>query len=293
MMHDVRDYKTVPISYKESFAVSFLYNCLPGRVLLKLLVRPSISKIVGHILDSSASRILIRGFIKRNNIKMEEYQAVRYKSFNAFFIREINKGYRPFPKHEFDLAAPCDGKLTAYPISEDSIFRIKNSIYTIESLLCNKALAAGYCGGVCLFFRLTPDDHHRYAYIDDGKILYHKRIKGVLHTVRPISQIMYNVFAQNTREYEVIKTKNFGKVVQMEVGALFVGYITNLNTKTEFKRGDEKGMFEFGGSTVIMLFQKDNVTIDKAILENTQQEKETIVRMGLKIGEKTIKGYNI
>jgi phosphatidylserine decarboxylase len=151
-------------------------------------------------------------------------------------------------------------------------------------------LADEFMGGVCLIFRLTTDDYHRYVYIDNGESISRKKIKGVLHTVRPIAHQRYKVFVQNTREYEVMQTENFGKVIQVEVGALFVGRITNHKTGLSFKRGDEKGMFEFGGSTVIMLFQKDSIQLDDAIYENTRQNKETIVKMGYTVGNKIITG---
>jgi len=45
-------------------------------------------------------------------------------------------------------------------------------------------------------------------------------------------------------------------------------------------------MFQFGGSTIILLFQNNIVAIDAAIYENTKQNKETIVKMGSKVGSK-------
>ena len=253
-------------------------------MLLAILVRRGVSKFFGLLMDCPASRIFIRGFIKRNNIEMDEYTTTKYKSFNAFFVREIKKEVRHFPDCEQDLAAPCDGKLTAYPITADSAFHIKKSVYTIDGLLREKELADEFIDGTCLIFRLTPNDYHRYSYIDDGEVLCRKRIKGVLHTVRPISQHRYNIYAQNTREYTIMQTKNFGKVIQIEVGALFVGRVKNYMAEGSFQRGDEKGVFEFGGSTIVLLFQKDAVTIDDAICTNTQQDKETVVRMGYTIG---------
>jgi len=90
----------------------------------------------------------------------------------------------------------------------------------------------------------------------------------------------------NSREYSIMQTENFGKVLQIEVGALFVGRIKNhITTSGLFERRKEKGMFEFGGSTIIMLFQKDKIIIDEVICNNTLQNKETIVRMGNKIGK--------
>jgi phosphatidylserine decarboxylase len=217
---------------------------------------------------------------------MRDYDSVKYNSFNGFFMREIKEGRRPFPSNGHDLAAPCDGKMTAYPIAADSTFSIKGSIYTVDGLLRDEKLAAEFVGGLCLIFRLTPDDYHRYAYIDNGESVCRRKINGVLHTVRPISQGRYDVFAQNSREYEVMQTEHFGKVIQIEVGALFVGRISNHNAGTTFKRGDEKGIFEFGGSTVIMLFTQDSIELDERIFANTLENKETIVKMGLTIGSK-------
>jgi phosphatidylserine decarboxylase len=256
--------------------------------MLRLLVNPAASRPFGVLMKRPASRLFIKRFIKRNKIDMKEYKNVKYKSFNDFFIREIKEDVRSFPHDKNDLAAPCDGKLTAYTITEDNVFYIKNSVYDVASMLQDQPLADEFVGGVCLIFRLTPDDYHRYHYIDDGEIISWKKIAGVLHTVRPISNERYNVYVQNAREYTVLNTENYGKIIQMEVGALFVGRIINYETSGMFRRGDEKGMFEFGGSTVVMLFQKDKVKIDESIYSNTRQNKETIVKLGEKIGEKVL-----
>jgi len=284
-------YEVVSISGRYSKSARFLYRTIPGRLLLGCVVKPRVSRFAGAIADSGVSRVFIRGFIKRNCIKMEDFQEAKYRSFNAFFSRKVRPELRPFPTNGSELAAPCDGKLTVYPITADGVFNIKNSMYSIEELLCDNVLAREFIGGVCLIFRLTPDDYHRYAYIDDGSSEQYKQISGVLHTVRPIAQERYKVFLRNSREYEVMDTVNFGRVVQMEVGALFVGRIVNRDisdSKRQFKRGDEKGMFEFGGSTVVMLFQKDAVVLDEVFYKNTRENKETIVRMGNRIGVKHV-----
>ena len=284
MIQEAGKFESVEISDADNAAISFFYNTIPGRILLKILIRTTISKLAGVFLRCPASRIFIKGFIKRNNIDMQEFRDVEYKSFDEFFIREIKYGCRPVSENENDIIAPCDGKLTAYSITADSVFCIKHSMYSIEDLLQDKKLAKEYSDGVCLIFRLTPDDYHRYIYIDDGEILNQKRIKGVLHTVQPIAYQRINVFCQNTREYTVMQTKNFGKVIQMEVGALFVGRISNHGKSHNVKRGEEKGMFRFGGSTIILLFKNNTVTINDSILENTLQNKETIIKMGCKAG---------
>jgi len=283
-------YETVQISYKSGIGAGFLYKTLPGRILLRGLVKTPVSKVAGMVMDSPASRVFVRGFVKKNNINMDDYQKDKFRSFNDFFVREIKTENRFFPDNEHSLTAPCDGKLSAYPITSDGVFKIKNSIYSIEDLLQDKSLAHEFIGGLCLIFRLTPDDYHRYAYIDDGESICRRSIKGVLHTVRPIAQHRYKVFIRNTREYEVLQTAHFGKVIQMEVGAMFVGRITNHNNGCTFKRGDEKGMFKFGGSTIVMLFEKNVVTLDSNIISNTHNNKETIIKMGCEIGEALASG---
>jgi len=237
-------------------------------------------------MDRRFTTCFIRGFVKRNNINTDEYENEKYKSFNDFFSRKIKNNLRPFPDDKRNLASPCDAKLTVYQVTSDSAFQIKNSVYSLTGLLLDESLAKEFIDGICLIFRLTPDDYHRYAFIDDGEIIASKRIKGVLHTVRPIAYRHYRIYAQNSREYTVMQTANFGKVIQMEVGALFVGRILNNQVSGKIKRAAEKGMFKFGGSTIIMLFQRDKVTIDEIICKNTQQDKETIVKMGNKIGSK-------
>jgi len=291
-MQETNKYETIDISTADKSSIRFLYSTIPGRLLLKLLIRKTVSKLAGFILRSPVSCFFIDGFIKRNNINMEEYRDVKYKSFDDFFIREIKYGYRPFPENDDDVIAPCDGKLSVYPITEKSVFIIKRSMYSIDDLLHDKKLADEFSDGICMIFRLTPDDYHRYIYIDDCEILHQKRIKGVLHTVQPIAYQNCNVFCHNSREYTVMQTKNFGKVIQMEVGALFVGRISNHGKSNTIKRGEEKGMFQFGGSTIILLFRKDTIITDEAIKNNTLQNKETIVKMGDNVAVKSIRNEN-
>jgi len=264
--------------------VNFLYDSAVGRFLLKLLIRPTLSKIAGSFIRSPASRFLIKGFIEKNNIDMDEYRAVEYRSFDDFFVREIKEGLRPFTDKPNDVPAPCDGKLTIYPITPDSVFSVKKSKYSVRDLLQDISLADEFSGGMCLVFRLTPDDYHRYCYIDDGEVIIRMVLPGVLHTVQPVACEALDVYCQNSREYVVLDTVNFDKIIQIEVGALFVGKITNHNKNRVFKRGDEKGMFQFGGSTVILLFKKDIITVDEDIVKNSVKGIETVVKMGKSIG---------
>lgn len=278
-------FPTLDISEKDTAGVNFLYRTVPGRYLLRLLVCPGISKMLGAFLDTGISRHLVNPFVKSTKLDLSDYPDAAYRSFNDFFTRNVRPGRRVIDRNPSALIAPCDGKLTVYTITEDAVFSVKHSAYALSDLLQDASLAKEFEGGTCLIFRLTPDDFHRYSFLDDGHVLSSEAIPGVLHTVRPIAFRRYPVYLENARAYTVLETANFGKVVQMEVGALFVGRIVN-HAITEFTRGQEKGKFEFGGSTVIVLLQKDAAVIDPQLLENTQKNKESIVRLGAAIGSR-------
>ena len=282
----MKKYDRTAMSSVGNGTLSFFYRTVLGRIFLKVLTRPGISKTCGLIMDSKISKIAIKPFINKNNIDITEYEDREYLSYNDFFTRKIKKDHRHINNGKNSLIAPCDSKMTAYKIDDNSYFSIKGSYYTISELLKNEELAEKYKGGHCLIFRLSVDDYHRYCYIDDG---YHSKniyIKGVLHTVRPIALEKYNIYKENAREYTVLQTANFGDVTQVEIGALMIGRIKNLHDNYQFSKGEEKGMFEFGGSTIALLFEKDKVVIDEEILHNTRHGYETVVKLGMKIGSK-------
>ena len=236
-------------------SLTFLYKTIPGRFFLKLLTTRGVSKLCGAFLDSRLSFFLIKGFIRKNSINIEDYQTDGIKTFNEFFRRKIKDGKRPFDMEATHLSAPCDGLLSVWQINKETVIPVKQSQYTIERLLQNKELASEYDGGLCLVFRLCVDNYHRYAYADSGRKSANIFIPGVLHTVRQIALETLPVFTENCREYTVIESPAFGKIVQMEVGAMLVGRIVNLEGQGIAERGKEKGFFEYGGSTIILLIK--------------------------------------
>ena len=255
----------------------FLYKTKFGRAVLSVLVKPAISKIAGNFLDHSISKILIDPFVRKNNIQLSDYEEQDFYSYNDFFTRKIKKENRGIAQQVNELIAPCDGKLSVYPITEEAEFMVKDTIYTMESLLQNEKLAKHYEGGQLLLFRLTVEDYHRYCYIDSGRKSTNHRIKGVFHTVNPVANSVFPIYKENTREFSLLKSDNFGTVLMMEVGALLVGRIVNYHEKTDVVRGEEKGRFEFGGSTVIICLEKGCGVIDEDIRKNSEEEIETVV----------------
>ncbi len=271
---------------KQDASLNFLYGSFYGRIILKLLTRPFVSKLVGSYMNSGRSRKMIKGFIDKQNIDMSQFEEREFNSYNDFFTRKVKPGKRPVDFNPDSFISPCDSKLSVYNIDGDSVFKIKDSIYSVFDILDGNPKAKEFFGGWCLIFRLAVDDYHRYCYFDDGTKEENFFIKGELHTVKPIALNGYNIYKRNCREYTFLKTDNFGEAVQIEVGAMMVGKIKNLHGKYKFKRGEEKGFFEFGGSTIILLIKKDVLKVDSDILGNTKNGIETAVKLGEKIGEK-------
>ncbi len=267
-------------------SLTFLYKTVCGRLFLKLLSTRAVSKLSGVFLDSRLSSFLINSFARKNNIVLDDYELEDIKSFNEFFRRKIKAGKRVFDTEPEHLCAPCDGLLSVWNIQKDTVIPVKQSAYTVERLLRDTQLASEYEDGLCLVFRLCVNHYHRYAYVDSGKKGANIFIPGVLHTVRPIALETLPVFTENCREYTVIENPVFGKLIQMEVGAMLVGRIVNLEGEGTAVRGKEKGFFEYGGSTIIVLLKKDSAKIKDEILSNSIAGIETPVKMGEQIGVK-------
>ena len=138
-----------------------------------------------------------------------------------------------------------------------------------------------------MIFRLTPQHYHRYCYSADGTVLHSRRIDGKLHCVRPIALETVPVFAENSREYQVIRTTQRKYMVQMEIGALLVGRISNHSNPegiSEVYAGEEKGFFEFGGSTIVLLFERDMLHLDYDLFSENFDDCEIPVHMGQPLG---------
>lgn len=271
---------------KESgnLALKFLYKSILGRLILKLIINPSISKISGKYNDSKSSKRKIKKFIKKNNINMDDFVEEDYQNFNDFFTRTIKEEKRPMSHNPKRFISPADSKVLAYDITEDLMLTIKDSTYSLNELVNNEEDLSEFKNGKCLVFRLCVEDYHHYCYPDSGRLLKHNSIEGKLHTVRSISS-KYKIYKENQREYSIIATDNFDKIIYIEVGAMMVGKIVN-NIQEEFTKGEEKGYFKLGGSTIVILLKENQIILDKDIINNSKNDIETEVKYRETIGAK-------
>ena len=273
-MTKVYNRKTKQYEEIKDYGGNALKHIYKNKLLVNIVTNKFISKLYGLYNKSKLSKKKITKFIQENNIDMTLYQKEKYNSFNDFFIRKLKK--INITKKGF--ISPCQSKLLVYKITKDLKVKIKNHEYKINELI-NEEL--DYKNGYIFIYRLSVDNYHRFHYIDDGKRIKRVRCKGRLHTVSNYSND-YKIYKENEREYSVLDTKHFGKIFYMEVGALLIGKIVNYDLET-FKRGEEKGYFLPGGSTVVVI--ANNIKVDQDILKNSKNNIETLVEVGEKVGD--------
>ena len=272
--------------------LNWSYSSPSGKGLVELFLKKKLfSKLYGYYCDTKISSRKIKDFVDNFDIDMSIYDKTydEHSSFNEFFIRTLNKDARIIDKTNNTLISPCDGKVSAYEnINLNDLVQIKGFTYSLKELLQENEIYNLYDGGTCLIFRLCPTDYHRFHFIDDGVCSEITKIEGHYYSVNPIAlKSVKKLFCQNKREWSILHSDNFGDVIYMEVGATCVGsIIQSYSPNTKVAKGDEKGYFKFGGSTVILFFKKDVVTIHEDLITQTQLGFETSVLMGEKIGLK-------
>ncbi len=272
--------------------IRWLYGTAIGRLISTLVALPPFSRIYGWFQDRPGSRKKIPPFIAEFDIQMADFlpeeggsDAQPYSSFNAFFTRRVADGARPFAQGEV-FPAPCDARYFAYSALNDQVtVPVKGSLFKATSLLGESQWTSHFEEGPGFIARLCPVDYHRYHYPDDGTVLDSWRIPGALHSVNPWALAeRADIFMINERQVSILETERFGKLAYVEVGATCVGRIVQTHTDDSFRRGDEKGMFLFGGSTVIVIGEKGRWQIEADIVERTEQGLETYLKMGAAMG---------
>jgi phosphatidylserine decarboxylase len=264
-----------------------------GRCFTSLfLTRRSLSKLYGRWQSNPRSAKKIKSFVDKCGINVDEIDvpAGGFMSFNDFFTRKLKPGSRPVHAAPEALISPADSRLLVYTIENETVYPVKGVYFSLEELVGDRTVTKPYHGGMCLIFRLAPMDYHRFCYLDDGSHGPVKSVGGKLHSVHPVAlRRNLRVFQENYREYCILSTKNFGEVLQIEVGALLVGKIhQHMRHGGSFSRGQEKGYFEFGGSTIIVILKPYMGSVDADIREYSSRGIETLVKLGSTIGKKGV-----
>jgi phosphatidylserine decarboxylase len=213
---------------------------------------------------------------------MEDFEDRRWQSFNDFFIRRFRPGARQMVAEPHRMPAFAEARYLAFPEITPAIeFPVKGTHLTPAAVLGDPALAAQFSGGPLLLARLAPVDYHRFHFPDSGRVIEERHIPGRLHSVNPIALARRNdTLASNERHVTLISSTNFGRLAMVEVGAMNVGRIVQTHAGAAVERGQEKGYFCFGGSSVLLFGEAGRWCPSADLLEQTALERETLLRLG-------------
>jgi phosphatidylserine decarboxylase len=279
------------IIYARGF-LDWSYNTRVGQWLTDLIFRQKwVSQFYGWLHKQALSKRKIQPFVQAMNIDMSDSlrSIEEFKSFNDFFIREIDITKRCVRGDSSVCIAPTDGKVLAYPeINIDKTFRIKRSEFNFRQLVQNDHVASFFKGGSMLISRLALSDYHHVHFPNSGIPHTATAIPGNYYAGGPYSILrLLPLYKENYRMLTMFDSDHFGLMGIVEIGAFTVGSIHQTYVPdTRVQKGERKGFFELGGSTVVLLFQKNAIVLDDDLCKNTEQEIETYVRFGDSIGRR-------
>ena len=264
-------------------AIRWAYQTLSGRVFSPALFGASLlSRMLGWYFDSSLSRKKIARTISDLGIDESEFARSpdAFCSFNDFFTRRLKDGARPFSADADCLLSPADGRVLVYDdLSGDTGVQVKGVEDTLDRLF-DRAMGDFNDGKVAVV-RLCPADYHRFHFPCDGTVIEQVAIKGKFHSVNPIALASRKrIFCLNKRSYTLMDTERFGRIAYMEVGAFGVAGIHQTFSGTQIRRMQEKGYFDFGGSTIVLVFAKDTIEFESDLRKNSLEGVETLVKVG-------------
>jgi len=290
------DRKTNKVEFEQVYghrALSFFYGDFWLTRLISFFLLPFLSKspfcsrVYGSLQKSPASKKKVVPFIRTYGVDVSEFEKESFTSFNDFFIRTLKKSARPIEEDPLRAAMPADGRYLVFPdISKTPHFYVKGQSFDIFSFLQNEEAAKRYEGGSLAIIRLCPTDYHRFHFVADGTPLQARDIQGDLHSVNPIAlRRRLSILWTNKRVMTDFKTDLFGTVQYVEVGAICVGTIhQTYQPNIPVKKGDEKGYFSFGGSCLVLLFEKGRILFDEDLVINSQKGFETKANFGQSLG---------
>lgn len=267
-----------------------LFSFLISKILLTIFSKfPFLSMLYGYLQKKTKSKKKIVPFIEFYQVNMEEFVEPEggFNSFNDFFIRKVKKEARPIQGGDEIAILPADGRYLVFPnISKSNHFFIKGQRLSLEELLQDSSLIERYTEGALVFARLCPTDYHRFHFPCACIPSSPKLINGYLYSVNPIAlRKNIKILSENKRVITELETKSFGKVLYIEVGATAVGTIQQTyEPGKSYPKGEEKGFFEFGGSTVLLLFEKNTIVFDQDFIEASKQGLEIKAHMGEPLG---------
>uniref|UniRef100_A0A7S4LID6 Phosphatidylserine decarboxylase n=1 Tax=Eutreptiella gymnastica TaxID=73025 RepID=A0A7S4LID6_9EUGL len=252
------------------------------------------SSFTNELADADKHGKIFLPWIDQYKINMDLYTPrdyTQYKSVNDWFIRRINTTFRPVTAvvYNMEIVSPADCRMLIYPNLDEARIWIKGADFTILELLDNnRELNNIFKGGEIVIARLAPQDYHRFNTPVEGNITYYKEVPGDYWSVNPLAVNSRNYVFYNLRKIVVIDTQAFGRVGYIAIGATCVGSV-QLTWPDPVGHvvhlGMELGYMQFGGSTVVLLFEPNVTTWHPEILQMSAKPVESYVHVNQGIGK--------
>ncbi len=263
-------------------ALRFAYGTLLGRMLWPVLFgSKAVSAWMGRRYDAPSSRKSILALASMSGCEPCEAEkpVSEYVSFNDFFPRRLKPGARPVGE---GFVSPADGRIRlCLDADADRPFPLKGARRSLREVFGGDAPAGRYDVAVV---RLAPVDYHRFHFPCDCTTEGAPRvIPGLYHSVSPIALVRRpDVYADNERQ--IVKCRApFGAFWMVDVGAFGVGTIVQTYAGERHRKGDERGYFKFGGSTVVIVVPSGALAFDEDLVANSARGLETRIRCAERI----------
>jgi phosphatidylserine decarboxylase len=229
----------------------------------------------------------IEPFIRKYHIDMSEFEPIEYRSFAEFFDRRFRPGVRKFPSAAGEMGAFAEARYFAWDkLDPEQQFPVKGHSLSADRILGTTERARPFIAGPVLLVRLAPVDYHHVHYPDHGRTLDQDRLGHRLWTVNWHALVNKpDILFSNERVINILETRHFARLAFVEVGALSVGRIVQVHPLDKpFQRGEEKSVFRFGGSAIVVFGEPGTWRPSDDLLEYTKQGIETLVRLGEPVG---------
>ena len=223
-----------------------------------------LSNLIGNLWTRLESKKLIPRFIKRMYVNLDELEKdiSEFSSLNEFFARKIDLKKRSFEKggpNKRTIYSPSDGLILLYSnLKQAKECFIKSEKFSLaEFLNYEESLISMVKGGPMAIVRLQPKDIHRMYAPLSGKLGQFYWAGERLHTVKSevVTRPDVAVFTENIRLTIPFYNNTVGSFLMTAIGAPLIGSIvTPFKAGDHIEVGEELGYFQYGGSTVVLLF---------------------------------------
>jgi phosphatidylserine decarboxylase len=254
-----------------------------------------LTRLIGKEEGTTVSANQIASFVDFYHINMAEFtpsDIKAYRAFEDFFVRKHTPASRPIHAASDSTSAVCvaDSRVVVYPtVSQARALWIKGKNFTISNLIQDAHHAQLWDDGAVASFRLSPQDYHRYHSPVSGTVTWFKQIPGEYYQVDPVClQSDVDILTENARCCVIIDSEEFGKALFVAIGATNVGtveihgHIREGNVRIE--KGEEIGLFQFGGSSIIVAFEKGRIEFDEDLLSVSRRQVMMAVEVGMSMG---------